>query len=819
MPTLIWGSPHWVNATILLAIIVAMLLLWSYARAHASRSIRALAALLKAVGFGVLIVSLAEPLLTGTQPRRGANVFGVLVDNSQSMLMRDVVKGSPRAEWARKLVDRETAWGTRLSQDFDLRRYAFDSHLRAVDDFASLEFKGLGSALGTSLTALSRRFRGLPLAGVILISDGNRTDLGEVEWSELPPIYPVLPPESGRGRDVGVRQVSVSQTNFEAAPVVIRADVSTLGIAGESIVALVVDEEDKEVDRQQAKAQSDGVPLSFRFQFRPEQKGVRFYRVVAFAEDDEARVRESLMEKPSPKQGTADPGPETIANHRESESSRPTESSPEMTLANNSRLLVVDPGEGPYRVLYLSGRPNWEYKFLRRALADDEQVQLVGLLRVARRQPKFDFRSSRSRSTSQLYDGFDNPDEETAERQNQPVLIRLGTLDEAELRDGFPRSADELYRYHAVILDDLEAEFFTQDQLAMLRDFVSRRGGGFLMLGGPDSFAEGKYDRTPVGEILPVYARRSLATTDAFDGQVQEENEYRLALTREGWLQPWVRLRKTEDEERKRLDTTTPFQTLSRVGPIKPGAVVLAEVIDAFGRRRPALAAQPFGRGRTAALLIGDLWRSAMRRNDPAENDHDRSWRQTVRWLVSDVPGRLQIDIRPVVEAPSPAVSITALVRDAEFRPLDNAKVSLEIQQPNGESLALEALPDGRESGSYSATYMPRLDGGYRVLATAYDPDGSEISRRESGWAAQPTAEEFARLPVDRELLKTIARKTGGETVEPDQLDSFVRSLSSRRAPITEPWISPLWHNPAYFLIAIVCLTAEWGLRRLNGLP
>ena len=161
-------------------------------------------------------------------------------------------------------------------------------------------------------------------------------------------------------------------------------------------------------------------------------------------------------------------------------------------------------------MLYVSGRPNWEFKFLRRALEEDDQIELAGLVRIARRQPKFDFRSQRTQSTSPLFDGFDHPDAETAERSDQPVLIRLGKkLDGVELRDGFPKTADELYRYHAIVLDDLEAGFFTPDQLALLRNFVSQRGGGLLMLGGPDSFASGKYDRTPVGELLPVYLNRS----------------------------------------------------------------------------------------------------------------------------------------------------------------------------------------------------------------------------------------------------------------------------------------------------------------------
>ena len=66
----------------------------------------------------------------------------------------------------------------------------------------------------------------------------------------------------------------------------------------------------------------------------------------------------------------------------------------EQTLANNSRLVVVDQGGGPYRVLYVSGRPNWEFKFLRRAIDEDKEVELIGLVRIARRQPKFDFRNA-----------------------------------------------------------------------------------------------------------------------------------------------------------------------------------------------------------------------------------------------------------------------------------------------------------------------------------------------------------------------------------------------------------------------------------------
>jgi len=786
IPTLVFGAPRWAVAALALLGVAAALLLWSYTRARAPGRVRWLAATFKALGFAALALALIEPLLTGIRPRKGANAFVVLADNSQSLQIRGEGTTATRGDWIRERLRKEAPWKTRLGQDFDVRSYAFDSHLRAVEGFDGLDFSGPGSALPTSLAALGKRFRGLPLAGVLLFSDGNRTDPGEVDLAGLPPIYPVVPPSLGPARDIGMVGVSISQTNFESAPAVIRADVMTAGFRGEPIVAVVADEAGAVVERQQADSPGDGLPLSFRFQFRPEKKGVGFYKVAAFAASAEEEAGKGVMDDAA---------------------------SGEQTTANNSRLVVIDQGGGPYRVLYLSGRPNWEFKFLRRALAEDEQVQLVGLIRIAKRVAKFDFQAAGSRTTSPLFNGFDNPDAETAESPDKPVLIRLDTLDEAELRDGFPKAADELYRYHAIIIDDLEAGFFTPDQQALIRNFVSRRGGGLLMLGGPDSFADGKYDRTPVGDLLPVYLNNRSGPAPAATG-----GEHRLVLTREGWLQPWVRTRKTEDEEQVRLAGMPAFQTLSRVGNLKPGASVLAEVRDAAGEVAPALVAQPFGKGHVAALLIGDLWRWGLRRDKPEESDLDRSWRQAVRWLVGDVPGRVEVSLRPKADAAVPSIEITARVRDAEYRPLDNAKVSLHIKLPDGSALSLDAEPDAREPGAYSLAYVTKQPGPYRITAEAAGPDGVSVGSREAGWAAQPLADEFARLEPDRDYLKSLAAGTGGEVVDGDRLEAFVAGLSSRDAPITEPWSSPLWHQPLYFLVAIACLAAEWGIRRVHGL-
>ena len=101
------------------------------------------------------------------------------------------------------------------------------------------------------------------------------------------------------------------------------------------------------------------------------------------------------------------------------------ETTREATLANNTAILVVNRSRGPYRVLYVAGRPNWEFKFLNRAVTEDDQIQMAGLIRIAKREPKFDFRGRNGESSNPLFRGFGNQSKEEIERYDKPVLIRL----------------------------------------------------------------------------------------------------------------------------------------------------------------------------------------------------------------------------------------------------------------------------------------------------------------------------------------------------------------------------------------------------------
>jgi hypothetical protein len=199
----------------------------------------------------------------------------------------------------------------------------------------------------------------------------------------------------------------------------------------------------------------------------------------------------------------------------------------------------------------------------------------------------------------------------------------------------------------------------------------------------------------------------------------------------------------------------------------------------------------------------------------------DKSWRQLMRWLVADVPGRTEMLVEQKPGDPNQAVRLQVRVRDKKFQPLDNATVTVHIR-PVGQSgtnvIRLTAEPVLSQAGVYETTYVPRETGGYQAETVVMDSTGMEAGRAEAGWTSDPAADEFRSLKPNRALMETIAKQTGGEVISASSLDSFAKGLPNRKAPITESWTSPLWHQAGVFLFALACFVIEWGLRRSKGL-
>ena len=779
---IVFGAQEWLPYAGAAAVLLIGATLWrNRSESRQQNASLALATILKVCGILLLVSCLLEPLYRGVRPRSGANAFIVLTDDSQSMTVKS---GSRiRSEGLQDLLKEESLWRTRLQQDFDVRSYRFDEQLRHVDDPSTLTYEGIGSGLFGALATLQTRFHSRPVAGALVFSDGNATDQPISDDYDFP-LYVVVDDDADEMRDIRIQQMNVSQTNFETSPVSVTAVIEAQSYKGQSITARVVDQAGQPLESQDIEVNRQGT-AEFKFRFRPEDPGLSFHRLETFLTGSDLDLSDG----------------------------------DELTIANNRRWMTTDRGGGPFRILYVGGRPNWEFKFLRRALDEDDEIELRGLVRIAKKQPKFSFQDRSGLSDrNQLFEGFEDEDEEDLETFDQTVFIRLGVDDDAELADGFPQDADTLFGYHAIILDDVEAKFFTAEQMLLMRRFVSQRGGGLMMLGGAESFGGGAHDKTPLGEVLPVYAKRAdRLLSDITDAIASRGESLSWNLSREGWLQDWTRVRSSEAEERKRFSQLVGLEVINPIAGLKPGASLIATLQSLDTDPIPALVTQRFGRGRSAALLAGDLWRWGMHREDPKQQDLQQFWRQVIRWLVAEVPMRVSLTAEPSRSSfGSRTVAVT--VKDEQYLPHDNAEVRVEVTTPDGEVVELTAEPSDQEAGVYLADYFPRDDGPYRVSAMVVTADGQDLPSKQAGWTTQRAAFEFERLATNRQLLEDVARQSGGEVVQARNLERFVADLPSRQVPVTESWTYPLWHQPWVLILAIVCLCSEWGIRRWRGL-
>ena len=136
------GARHWLGGAVLLVVAALAVVVWSYRRGGLRSWVRGVAAVLKGIGIVALAVCLVEPLFTGTRPRPGSNLFLVVADNSRSLQLSDSGNRQSRGQAMKEGLAEESSWLTRLSQDFDVRRYVFDTNVRPAKTFAELTLDG-----------------------------------------------------------------------------------------------------------------------------------------------------------------------------------------------------------------------------------------------------------------------------------------------------------------------------------------------------------------------------------------------------------------------------------------------------------------------------------------------------------------------------------------------------------------------------------------------------------------------------------------------------------------------------------------------------
>ncbi len=94
--------------------------------------------------------------------------------------------------------------------------------------------------------------------------------------------------------------------------------------------------------------------------------------------------------------------------------------------------------------------------------------------------------------------------DESRARPLADVLRTQQMLVETRSSLGLPKTLEDLQQFDLLALSDVSALTLPRDVMELYRRWVQDFGGGFLMIGGENSFGVGGYYRTPIEQMLPV---------------------------------------------------------------------------------------------------------------------------------------------------------------------------------------------------------------------------------------------------------------------------------------------------------------------------
>lgn len=735
---------------LLLAAAAVGYLLWT-ATVYTSARSRIISAGLRLLALVLLCVLLLEPVLMYPDVVPNENFLAVLIDNSDSMGIPDGEFGESRTDDVEALlVGQNRGIMPELERTFNVRYYTFSGEAARIDSVTGLIPNGRETDLHVALTRVVSDFQGLPLSGIVMLTDGGdntasdaRSIAEELRGRQIPLHIVGLGRES-RGQEREILSVATNRELTEGMGAEIEVRVKSW-INERRPVTVTMYNGDRLVMSRQMDLRGNGAVDTDTFYYWPEERGVSQYTVqIAQAPD-------------------------------------------EVNTANNTADILIDSTADSVRVLYVEGYLRPDFKYIKRALEDD---------------PVLEFASATRTGTGKYY--------------------RQGIYSVDELTGGFPDNEEELYGYKAIILGDIEANYFSLNQMEMIERFVARRGGGFLMLGGRHSFAEGEYTNTPVADLLPVEIdprRRAVLPADfQIPGLDPQEQGFKFVPTRAGLESPILKFTEDVQTNRLRWDDVPRLSTINLLGGVKSGATVLAEKPeDDFGRTEPLLVVQRYGKGRSAALATASTWRWQMLM-DHEDTRHERFWRQLMRWLSTETPDRVNIDLPDNRFEPGTDLPIRISVYDTTYVPVDFAEVTGTITDPSGDIHELTFFPDLNGEGEYLSSYVLEDPGVYSMDVSAY-VDTLLVGTQRQSVLSYASKKEFQDAVLKRDYLEVLARLNGGVYYEPGDADRIPANLQTQRSSTSVFRYVAVWDSPFLFILIVAVLSVEWLYRRNKGMP
>jgi hypothetical protein len=360
--------------------------------------------------------------------------------------------------------------------------------------------------------------------------------------------------------------------------------------------------------------------------------------------------------------------------------------------------------------------------------------------------------------------------------------------------------------YDVFIVRDIPRAWFPPQALERLGEVV-KSGGGFVMLGGRQSFGPGGYAGSPVATLLPAVIH---------PGDLPIDRPTVMRPTAQG-LGHFVMRLGSDAETPKMWESLLPLDGASTFSERKGTALVLAESADGL----PLMLAQDFGNGRTMAIAGDSTWHWHLK-NEQSLRNHRRFWRQVILWLARKEQAgesRVWVELAKRRVAAGEGLDVTVGAEDEKGNPVLDAEFEAIVTPPSGNPVPFKLVPQGERM---RATFWgTEKAGDYEISVTARRAGQELSSPRRAKFLVFEDDSELTAPAADLTLLRQMAELTpGGEYIPPERLPEALDELRKKDLHLEIDRLTQvrLWDNAYFFLLFVALLTGEWALRKWKGL-
>lgn len=252
---------------------------------------------LRALTFATLLFIFLRPVLNIKTVLPQESYLAVVIDNSESMNIRDDGKES-RAESLQKQFE-ATQFFKRLSDKFRVRTYRFDKEAERINSPGRLTFGGKRTRIQAATDLLAQELGSVPLSGVVLITDGGDNasqqrdeSLGRLETRHIP-FYTVGVGTDQITQDAEIVKISAPREMLKESTAVVDVQFRSHGFAGRK-ATLQIRENDVLLKSEEVTLPADGDISEKTIDLPTKNEGARIFSFSLQAQGDRIEQNNTL---------------------------------------------------------------------------------------------------------------------------------------------------------------------------------------------------------------------------------------------------------------------------------------------------------------------------------------------------------------------------------------------------------------------------------------------------------------------------------------------------------------------------------------------